>query len=400
MALVRPEGLFLATLMLTAVTFARGLKQSREVLLDFALVFLLVGGCYFFWRWRYFGYLLPNAFYRKGGGRLYWSSLEESAKNVLALSGPFALVYLFGLCRPTTAKRATFALIPIAGFTLAWILLSNAMNYLMRFQYPILPIVLISWPTLLEGGRAFLQTFKWQGVGLRGRKLLQVLAGALALWALSYRGEKWASPSLVADFNYDVAVILGHYSDKGYTLATSEAGVLPLYSKWRTIDTWGLNDPWIAHHGAITEQYLQQQKPEVIEFHASFSPVVPPAPDRTWPFPEAWYSMLVTVKRFAEENGYCLVAAYGIGPRDSYYYYVRRDFPDSAKITREIRDLKNVWKAVGWRVFDFAEQKNAQRSNGAGERSVLPPEPEGLPYHLNGVVDQVRDTCGHSGSRM
>jgi hypothetical protein len=68
----------------------------------------------------------------------------------------------------------------------------------------------------------------------------------------------------------------------------------------------------------------------------------------------------MTLKRFAEKNGYCLAAAYGTGPHDSYYYYVRRDFPDSAKITREIRDLKNVWKAVGWRVLDYAEQKNAQ----------------------------------------
>jgi hypothetical protein len=170
----------------------------------------------------------------------------------------------------------------------------------------------------------------------------------------------WVSRSLLPDFNCDIALVLERYNDKGYTLATSEAGLLPFYSKWRAVDTWGLNDPWIAHHGAITEQYLQQQKPEVIEFHASFSPGVPPAPDRTWPFPEAWYSMLMTLKRFAEKNGYCLAAAYGTGPHDSYYYYVRRDFPDSAKITREIRDLKNVWKAVGWRVLDYAEQKNAQ----------------------------------------
>ncbi len=56
-------------------------------------------------------------------------------------------------------------------------------------------------------------------------------------------------------------------------MATSEAGLLPLYSQWNAIDTWGLNDEWIAHHGEITADYLDRYKPELIIFHAHFSPL-------------------------------------------------------------------------------------------------------------------------------
>jgi hypothetical protein len=358
-ALIRPEGAILVLLMLVAILFARGMRESRRVLTVFAIVFLLLGGCYFCWRWHYFGYFFPNPFYVKEGGRVHWASLKASSANLVALSGPFALPYLFGLFQTKARGRAIFALIPVAGFTALWALLSNAMNYMMRFQYALLPIVLVSWAGLLEEGGAPLLTLKWNRLQGRVRKLLAVLAGLIVLWVLSFRGETWVSQTGEVDFNGDVAVMLAHYADRGYTLATSEAGLLPLYSKWRTIDTWGLNNPWIAHHGTVTYPYLRQQRPEIIEFHASFSPGLPPAPDPTWPAPQAWYEMSMVLKNYAESNGYCLAAVYGTAPRNAYYYYVRRDFPDSARIIHAIRDMKDVWKAVGWRVVDFAGHADA-----------------------------------------
>ena len=39
------------------------------------------------------------------------------------------------------------------------------------------------------------------------------------------------------DGRYDVAVMLSKYADRHYTIATTEAGLLPLYSGWRAIDT-------------------------------------------------------------------------------------------------------------------------------------------------------------------
>ena len=76
---------------------------------------------------------------------------------------------------------------------------------------------------------------------------------------------------------YDAALVLRDYQRRNYALATTEAGLLPLYSTWRAVDAWGLNDAWIAHHGGITEEYLDRYRPEVIVFHAYFSPETPAA---------------------------------------------------------------------------------------------------------------------------
>ena len=81
-----------------------------------------------------------------------------------------------------------------------------------------------------------------------------------------------------------MGVMLGQFKEKHYTLATSEAGTLSFYSDWRSIDTWGLNNSWIAHHGTITEPMLEHENPEVIVFRCSFSPIVPPSQYPNWRF--------------------------------------------------------------------------------------------------------------------
>ena len=38
------------------------------------------------------------------------------------------------------------------------------------------------------------------------------------------------------------------------------------------VDTWGLDDRWIAHHGTVTPAYLDRYRPELIAIHGFFSP--------------------------------------------------------------------------------------------------------------------------------
>src|SRR5579862_2808098 len=81
MGLARPEGVFLAILMLLALVYARGIGGRRRVIIQFALAYGSAGLLYFIWRWHYFGYPLPNPFYRKGAGHFYWTSLYDSIRN-------------------------------------------------------------------------------------------------------------------------------------------------------------------------------------------------------------------------------------------------------------------------------------------------------------------------------
>jgi hypothetical protein len=122
-------------------------------------------------------------------------------------------------------------------------------------------------------------------------------------------------------------------------MAVSEAGLLPFFSDWNAIDTWGLNDSWIAHHGEITPEYLDRFRPHIIMFHAYFSPASPadPTPEH---MRDPWFRMTLTLRDYAEQRGYILAAAFGPSPQNTHYYYVRPDFEDSARIVREIAGLR------------------------------------------------------------
>jgi hypothetical protein len=355
-SLERPEGLFLAGLMLLSLIYAEGPRQARLAVLYFLGIVGIGGGLYFLWHWHYFGSPLPNTFYIRGGGHLFWGSLFESLQNIVKLSGPFALVYIVAMCSPRTAKLAAYSLIPIGGFGMLWLLLSGAMNHAMRYQYAILPILLLSWHPLWEGIHKQLGLPSWED--LERRDFAPALPLLVFLWCclLFYRGIYWTYAGQHGwDPTYDAGVVLGQFKDKHYTLATSETGLLPFYSEWRAIDTWGLNDSWIAHHGTITESYLEREHPEVIVFHASFSPIVQPSQDGSWPFPSAWFAMVMTLKSYAERHGYCLAGSFGLDPHDTYYFYVRRDFQDSSEINARLRALVGDWNQHGRPVINFAD---------------------------------------------
>lgn len=160
LGLARPEGVFLAVFVLVALVVLRGIRATRPVVGCFLAVFVVIGGAYFLWRWQYFGYPLPNPFYVKGGGAIYPGNLIRAAKNTLSLAGPFASILtaagyylvaaLFLRPRESSIRALAFGLLPVVGFTSIWVLLSNEMNFRMRFQYASLPLVLMSWPGLLK----------------------------------------------------------------------------------------------------------------------------------------------------------------------------------------------------------------------------------------------------------
>ena len=348
MGLIRPEGVFLAAFMLAAVVYMRGLRASRVAIAWFVLVFAVLGGAYFIWRWWYFGHPLPNPFYKKGGGALYWGGLRSAIQGALRFNLPFALPFIAAFRSRATARKAAFALIPIAGFVGLWVLLSDAMNYAWRFQYAVMPVVLVSWPPLVAGVFGEWRLPRFGGLDRRSRATLAVLGGIVFLWVLVYNHRMSRLPIRFGDGNYQVAVMLSDYRSKGYTMAVSEAGLLPFYSGWRAVDTWGLNDPWIAHHGGITDAYLREHRPELIMFHAYFSPITKPAVNNEWD------EMVMRLKDYAERNNYILAADFGETPNDTFFYYVRPDFPDSVAIIRRIRETDYTWMSTGVRCVNYA----------------------------------------------
>lgn len=335
--MIRPEGVILAAFMLLAVISAKGFRQSFRQILWFSMVFGGIGGAYFFWRWHYFGFPLPNPFYIKGGGHLYFSSLTESLAIVYGLCLPCWPAFILGLRSAETWRKTCYALVPILGFSASFLLLSLETNFGDRFQYVVLPIVLLSWGPLVQGIRQDFHLPAFASFIPQHRLTLAVLAASLSIGALIYQHQRTqdiAQTLLLQDGRYAMARMLNAYRDHGFVLATTEAGLLPLYSQWYSIDTYGLNDQWIAHHG-LHEEYLDQYKPHIIMFHEAFSLLFASDPSMHG----GWYGMVMTLKIYAEKNQYILAAIFGDGPHDTHYYYVRHDFPESRELVEKIRNI-------------------------------------------------------------
>jgi hypothetical protein len=370
MGLARPEGVFLGGFMLLAVLVARGGRGARAAVGPFVLVFLTLGLAYFLWRWHYFGYPLPNPFYKKGAGVLHWHSLRQSWRNLWALGRPVVLLVPAGLVVRGARRAAVFVGLPVVLFVTLFVLISDETNYVMRFRYPILPVLLLgSVPVaqaLLEALRA---SRRDPGAGRRPPALRGAARWAAALavagflvW-VEHRDHRYVAPRRMG--LYEAALVLRDYAPRGYALVTTEAGLLPLYSEWRAVDAWGLNDSYIAHHGGIDEAHLDRYRPEVILFHAYFSPGVPDRGERVEgrSLGRPWYRMVMTLKGYAENRGYELAACFGRDAWDTHYYYVRRGFPKSAEIVARLRALDYYWD--GQPTVDFAAQADRAGQGGS-----------------------------------
>ncbi len=355
MGLARPEGVFLGAFMLLAIAVARSGRGLKTIAGWSIAVFATLGLAYFLWRWHYFGHPLPNPFYKKGGGVLHWHSLRISLRNLWWLAWPFLPLLPLGLLVRGARRAAAFVGLPVVLFTALWVLIYDETNYVMRFQYPIVPVLLVG---VVPVAQALVTRMRSLRPGLTPWPVPVAWPAALALaaslaWAQD-RDYRWVAPQRMG--LYHAALVLRDYAPRGFTLATTEAGLLPLYSTWRTVDAWGLNDSHVARGGGIDEAYLDRYRPEVIMFHAYFSPGVPDHGRgvETRALGPRWYAMVMTLKRYAETRGYALAACFGRNTHDTHYYYVRSGFPQSEEIVARLRALPYEWD--GEPTVDFAAE--------------------------------------------
>lgn len=350
LGLVRPEGVLLALFMLFGLLYFRGLSHARPAVLAFLGIFGILGGAFFLWRWHYFGYPLPNPFYKKGGGHFYLSGLHESLHYVLLMNSVFLLGLLAGLGFKETRRRALFALIPITGFTAVWVLLSNEMNHAGRFQYALYPVVLMSWPFVYAQGLQSPRVPVWKSLNKKIQAATAIPFAAVLLLSLGYQHQQLHHEALLRsyhDMNYDVALALKPYSSNDYTIATTEGGIVPLYSHWQAIDLWGLNDQWIAHHTYVSAAYLDRFRPEVIEIHGP--PALMPQDMKGRPIrdiPQQWLVMVGLLNQYVKDRHYVVARRFDDTSFRSHYstgftyaYYVRPDFPQSREIANRLRTL-------------------------------------------------------------
>ena len=328
--LTRPDGVFLALFMAAAVWYFLG-RRALRMLAIAGGIFAVFGGMYFLWRYNYFGYLLPNPFYKKGGGHLYPASLRFSLSSTLKMILPVTPFLWFAAFRKDLQRRVIYVLIPVVCFACMWILLTVENDWNARFQFVGLPIVLFSIPYLASGLKEELperwQTWsRWMSVST----VLAVVVGSGLYW-------KVMMPPVTPDGSsiHEIAAGLAPLKGRDYTMAVTEAGTLPYFSGWRTIDAWGLNDAHIMHDpNGMTDAYLDESRPAIIMYHVGM--------ENHDELRHVWLGDggLVSgpprfngpLSRYAVTHNYELVARWGAQPCNVHIWYVRRDIPDFAAI--------------------------------------------------------------------
>jgi hypothetical protein len=347
--LTRPEGVILTFLMLVGLVIARGWRNALAPAIAWFAFVVGLGGLYFLWRWDYFGHPLPNPFYKKGGGNLHLDGLRDSIQNFIGLNRFLVVLWAIAMLIAPTSRALYGAIIPILGFVFAFILLSPEMNIKARFQYVTFPLMIIAsfyaYQVIRDSSKI---SFNSPSTDMR----LALGAFLLLPLLILYRGYDDIRRSLPGhDGRYDVAVALSAYARKGYYLAVTEAGLLPFYSQWKSIDTWGLNDSWIAHNGRITDAYLDKHRPAIIMFHARYTPLTPVRRvDR-------WDEMVATLQSYARTRNYILSAVYTDMPYgdSAHWYYVRPDLEDTEALIRAIRGVDYIYYRSGKRAVDLRD---------------------------------------------
>jgi len=380
LGLTRPEGVLFAGLALLAAFILLDGPGRRRLLLTTVALLVIPGLIYFLWRWRYFGYFLPNTFYVKNAGSLlhlrYFPDIYELFRFMAPLFLLIGIGYL--LDAPRSAVKKLVILAPAIIFPWSYLLIDQLQNLGKRFQYPVYPIFLLMAAMAL--GQLALRTSPPE---LRRKNLALIAAGVMGMVFILFapfvalermtlmllliailagikflegrqlgaQGMQLAlafvvTASALVIFNAQVSARLADsfyptvfddrevigkalepFADKGYTVVASEAGWIPYFSRWRAIDPFGLNDEYVTHHG-LSFDYLDQQGSDVIMYHQVKNP-----------HPPRWAEMVQMLRDYAEARGYILAAVIQRkGPDDLHVYWVKPDNPDAEALIRAITE--------------------------------------------------------------
>jgi hypothetical protein len=245
------------------------------------------------------------------------------------------------------AHGTVFILIPVGGFVASWILIRDENNYLMRFQYPIIPVILMSWPLILrrnEPGTGH-SVARTRFAAIAATAFVAAVGVCAVRQHVRFEGAKHHR-----DSRYDVALKLHEYGTD-HTIATTEAGLLPFYSGWRAVDLFGLNDRAIARAGSFDDEYLARYHPDIIMIATRFPVNMTPGPNE-----DSRAELVRHAKRYADTRGYTLAAAYGGDRTKAHYYYVSDAFARRDDLVAAIRGMTYTWYRDGSRSVDYSRE--------------------------------------------
>jgi hypothetical protein len=272
----RPEGNLAAGIVL-GIALLRAPSDRRRRLLRNTLLFAVVpGAAYFAWRLTYYRVFLPLPFYITSSVGLGEPGVKEFGEFVRQIGITAGVLAAIGSLR--CAGRIPGSLLAAVVLMLFFLFPSHRIPYHVRYFFPVLPLVCAvagcGVATLLHGASS------WISGGARRRSAM--IACALALTAaIGLANLTNLRPDgvrkVAAFYGYYTRMLQSRHIALGKTLANvsrglgrrpvlaiADAGAVPYYSKWHTIDSFGLNDAHIAVTGDHDPAYVLAQSPDLV----------------------------------------------------------------------------------------------------------------------------------------
>ena len=281
-AMTRPEGAGYVVAVLAAMLCGEARRDALRLSMGFSALFVP----FFFARWWYFGYPLPNTYYAKAAPSLSLFKAgvvhAEAFLTSQAFWFPLAAVVGLGIARRHERAWRILAAVVLAAFVNAVLVGGDTFAYFRVF----LPAISCGAVALVASVRALNARRFTRRIGLARASL--VAAWIIFTFAVQFLPTRtllnrrpqseWQRVAAVDRINADyfaVGIWLREQLETNTLLAVNAAGIVPYVSGLRTLDMLGLNDEHIAHHrqrlgqGAIGHEkhdanYVLSRQPDVI----------------------------------------------------------------------------------------------------------------------------------------
>lgn len=246
LCLTRPDGVVFAipAILLLRIPCA---SSKRKSILTFSALFFLPGIAYFLWRWHYFKQLFPLPFVVKASEPRTLGLFVFSSVLALLPYLVFAGIVIAGVLGKKAIEWANARLLLVC-FVIPAIFYANLrleQNLFDRFFFfiPVSAGILIA--------RHWRETWTFES-----NRLLASLGMACCLF-FAFLAVRGFFGNLSRRHAWDdlrsLATEIGQPALRG-TMLTTEAGLIPYYSRWTPYDAWGLDTPEFARKLIQPEQ--------------------------------------------------------------------------------------------------------------------------------------------------
>ena len=276
LALTRPEGPAVAVLLIVFGAFARGTAARRGAGAE-AIVFAVVFGAYFFWRWNYFGAPFPNTFYAKTSGGLH--GIIDGAQYSLDFMRDAGGPLLVGLAAvPMIVGRTRPVMLPalaVLAFYFGIVMISGGdWMFHYRFFAHVLPLLAAAIAAGLDVVLALPRPGMARTAAAYALVAVVLLATHMSLGNTELRIARIVLPALqrhnYLSQNYEE---LGRWfaenTPPDVSIAISDVGAVGYFSHRTIIDMFGLIDPHIGRlrgrmHYKADPAYVLERRPDYI----------------------------------------------------------------------------------------------------------------------------------------